>query len=118
MCQRCVESNQNLEENRERVTELIDNARAILAGEYTEDQKRMMEEEPFPANKPFMEILFRLSSAASMLSTAHALITDEAPSIVMGQWAGLALETEIEVGIMGGLVEVMRSSFPPDMTMN
>ena len=106
MCQRCDKANANFRVHGERIMSLVSEATQTLQGNYSEHAQEMINDEPFPEDKPFMEFLFRFGSAAQQLAIAASLITGEAVSVTIGQWAGLALETEMDLGMLSALTNV------------
>lgn len=108
MCERCEKSIKNLNERREFIDRMVEKAEALMSGNYPEDVQKLIAKEPFPKNKPFAEMLYRYGSAIQVLAMAFGAITDEPPSIVLGEMAGVALESEIESGHVGGLALLLQ----------
>jgi hypothetical protein len=103
MCERCVAAQKALEKNAERIQELVDGALATLSGNYPSDVLEMIAKEPFPEDKPFAETLFQLSSAATRLATAQALIESALPSDILDELAMVARQGETAAGLGRGI---------------
>lgn len=102
MCERCVRSQKAMEEYADRIAELIDQAKMSVDGNYPDDTIEMIGNEPFPADKPFLEKMFQLATAGMRLATAQAIIEGCAPSEILMEWAQVAMEGEAVKGISSG----------------
>lgn len=105
MCERCVQKEKNLEERAEYIDKRISAAHDLLNGIYDEGTQETMDADPF--DKEFAEKLFQIAAAAQQLALAFGAIVDMYPSLVLGEWAGIVLESEIEMGQMGALAQLV-----------
>ena len=117
MCERCDKSNARLEHHRDKIEEIIADCTRRLQGNFNAEELAAMD---FPEDKPFMQKLWVAGTVALQMALVSAIITGEPPSMVMGEWAGVALETEMEQGNLGGLLEMLSAAMGgvPPQSMN